>query len=153
MCRSQEEAAKAPSGATTRGQRRAGVSAGVRHLVQASAFGAGQFDKSFPKWRDSVEELVSSFRHPGDDFAPGEFHTEHHDLMMRRPFGRIAPSNAAGKDAPAAFADLRDVAIVAASVLLEKTHTGAVYSLTGGEALSYAKVAERISRLPGTPGA
>jgi uncharacterized protein YbjT (DUF2867 family) len=123
---------------------------GVRHLVQATAFGAGQFDKSFPKWHYSVEELVRASGIPATILRPESFMQN----IASYYAGTIRSDRAfyaAGKDVPGAFVDLRDVAAVAASVLLEKIHTGAVYNLTGGEALSHAKVAERISSLLGTP--
>jgi uncharacterized protein YbjT (DUF2867 family) len=100
---------------------------------------------------DSVEELVSNFRHPGDDFAPAEFHNRTSRPNYAGTIRSDRAFYAAGKDATVAFVDLRDVAAVTASALPEKTHTGAVYSLSGGEALSNAKVAERIARLLGTP--
>jgi uncharacterized protein YbjT (DUF2867 family) len=186
MYRSQEEAAKAPSGATTviadfadpasldralegiesvflvcspvpqlveleGNVVRACQKNGVRHLVQATAFGAGQFDKSFPKWRYSVEELVRASGIPATILRPESFMQN----IASYYAGTIRSDRAfyaAGKDVPVAFVDLRDVAAVAASVLLEKIHTGAVYNLAGGEALSYAKGRGTNFKSAGNPG-
>ena len=49
-------------------------------------------------------------------------------------------------DARLSVVDLEDVAEVAAKVLVEKGHTGAIYELCGPEALSQVEVADRLSR-------
>jgi len=57
---------------------------------------------------------------------------------------------AAGGNAPIAFVDMRDVAAVAAKILTSDGHVGRIYTLTGSEALTYAQVAEKLSKLLGT---
>jgi uncharacterized protein YbjT (DUF2867 family) len=52
-------------------------------------------------------------------------------------------------EARTSFIDLRDVAAVAAKVLASEDHAGQTYELNGPEALTYAKVAEKISRATG----
>lgn len=47
------------------------------------------------------------------------------------------------------FIDTRDIAAVAAKILLEGGHAGKAYTLMGGEALSYPEVAAKISALLG----
>jgi uncharacterized protein YbjT (DUF2867 family) len=123
---------------------------GIRHLVQNSAFGAGRFDKSFPSWHFEVEKRVHASGIPATILRPETF-------MQNIPSfyaGTIASDRAffvAGGEAPIAFVDVRDIAAVAATALTTEGHAGATYTLTGGEALSYGDVAERISRLLGTP--
>ena len=57
---------------------------------------------------------------------------------------------AAEGEAPIAFIDMRDVAAVAAKILTIDGHIGKTYTLTGPELLTYAQVAERLSKLRGT---
>jgi uncharacterized protein YbjT (DUF2867 family) len=45
---------------------------------------------------------------------------------------------------------MRDVAAVAAKILTSDGHVGRIYTLTGSEALTYAQVAEKLSKLLGT---
>jgi uncharacterized protein YbjT (DUF2867 family) len=49
------------------------------------------------------------------------------------------------------FIDTRDIAAVAAAALISDQHAGQTYVLTGPEALSYADVARKLTRLLGTP--
>ncbi len=54
-------------------------------------------------------------------------------------------------DAAVGHVDVRDVAAVAAHVLTSEGHAGATYTITGPEALTYAQVAETMSRVLGRP--
>jgi uncharacterized protein YbjT (DUF2867 family) len=54
-------------------------------------------------------------------------------------------------DARISMVDTRDVAAVAARALTEPGHAGATYDVTGPEALSYADVADKVSRALGRP--
>jgi uncharacterized protein YbjT (DUF2867 family) len=52
-------------------------------------------------------------------------------------------------DALTSFIDVRDIAAVAALALTSPKHAGQTYELNGPEALTYAEVAEKISRASG----
>lgn len=52
-------------------------------------------------------------------------------------------------DARIALIDTRDIAAVAAKLLLDGVETGMEYTLTGGEALTYGEVAARLSAVTG----
>ncbi|MCW2777367.1 MAG: hypothetical protein JWN17_1092 [Frankiales bacterium] len=54
---------------------------------------------------------------------------------------------AAVGDGAVSHVDVRDVAAVAAHVLTSEGHEGATYTITGPEALTYAQVAETLSRV------
>ncbi|MCU1693519.1 MAG: hypothetical protein JWM64_2610 [Frankiales bacterium] len=56
---------------------------------------------------------------------------------------------AAVGDGAVSHVDVRDVAAVAAHVLTSDGHEGATYTITGPEALTYAQVAETLSRVLG----
>ncbi len=64
----------------------------------------------------------------------------------------IASQNAiytSAGDGKISMIDTRDIAAVAARVLTENGHEGYTYELTGGEALSFGQVAEKLSKLLG----
>lgn len=52
-------------------------------------------------------------------------------------------------DAAVSHVDVRDVAAVAAHVLISEGHAGATYTITGPEALTYPQVAELMTRVLG----
>jgi uncharacterized protein YbjT (DUF2867 family) len=123
---------------------------GVSHLVLNSAHGAGQYDKSFPSWHFQVEQHLRASGIPHTILRPETFMqnmiTYYSDsIRSNRAF------YAAGRDAPVAFIDIRDIAAVIAQCLTQPSHIGATYTLTGSEALTYARVAERISKVVGIP--
>ncbi len=122
----------------------------IRHLVQSSALGAEEYDKSFPRWHLEVEKRVRSSGVPATILRPESFMQN----IVNFYAGTIKAEHAfyaAVGTAPIAFVDVRDVAAVAAKVLTSDGHTGKTYTLTGPEALSYTQVAEKISKLLGTP--
>jgi len=122
---------------------------GIRHVVQNSALGAGTYNKSFPSWHYAVEQHLQAAGIPATVFRPETF-------MQNIPmyFGGTIKSErafyAAERNAPIAFIDVRDVAAVAARLLTSDGHIGKTYTLTGPDALTYAQVAEKLSKLLGT---
>jgi len=121
----------------------------IRHVVQNSALGAGTYDKSFPSWHYLVEQRLQASGVPATIFRPETF-------MQNIPtyYGGTIKSDlafyAAERNAPIAFIDVRDVAAVGARLLTSDEHIGKTYTLTGPEALTYAQVAEKLSKLLGT---
>jgi uncharacterized protein YbjT (DUF2867 family) len=121
---------------------------GIAQLVLNSAYGAGQYDKSFPSWHFQVEEHLRASGIPHTILRPETFMQN----MITYYAASIRSSRAfyaAGRDAPLAFIDIRDIAAVIAQCLTQPGHIGATHTLTGAEALTYAQVAERISRVVG----
>ena len=53
------------------------------------------------------------------------------------------------KDGKVAMVDARDIAAVAVAALTEPGHEGQTYVITGGEAVNYAQVAEKLSAVSG----
>ena len=49
------------------------------------------------------------------------------------------------------FVDARDVGCVAARAMLDSTHAGKAYTVTGSESLTYQEVAEKLSKVLGKP--
>jgi uncharacterized protein YbjT (DUF2867 family) len=121
--------------------------AGVARIVLNSALGAGDFGKSFPSWHRKVEDKLKSSKITHCIIRPNSF--------MQNVLTYYAPSiRAQGAfygamgNARTSFVDVRDIAAVAASALRGE-HDGKTYELNGPEAVSYAEVAEKISRHAG----
>jgi uncharacterized protein YbjT (DUF2867 family) len=121
----------------------------IQHLVQNSALGAGGYNKSFPSWHYVVEQRLLASRIPATVLRPESFMQNiatYHAASIKSDRSFYA----AGGNATIAFVDMRDVAAVAAKVLISDGHAGKTYTLTGPEALTYAQVADKLSRLLGT---
>jgi uncharacterized protein YbjT (DUF2867 family) len=123
--------------------------AGVKRIVLNSALGAGDFAKSFPSWHRKVEDKLKG---SGMDFTilrPNGF--------MQNLIAYFAPSiRAEGAfyqstgNAKVSHIDVRDIAVAAAKILSSPAHhSGKIYELNGAEALSYAEIAEKISKATG----
>jgi uncharacterized protein YbjT (DUF2867 family) len=123
--------------------------AGVKHIVLNSALGAGDFAKSFPSWHHKVEDKLTGSGVGYTILRPNGF--------MQNLILYFAPSiRAQGAfyqstgNAKISHIDLRDIAATAARILRSPAqHAGKVYELNGSEALSYAEVAEKISKAAG----
>ena len=123
--------------------------AGVKHMVLNSALGAGDFAKSFPSWHRKVEDKLKG---SGIDFTilrPNGF--------MQNLIAYFAPSirsegafyQSTGS-AKVSHIDVRDIAVAAAKILSSPAHhSRKIYELSGPEALSYAEIAEKISKATG----
>jgi uncharacterized protein YbjT (DUF2867 family) len=123
--------------------------AGVKRIVLNSALGAEDFAKSFPSWHRKVEDKLKG---SGMDFTilrPNGF--------MQNLIAYFAPSiRAQGAfyqstgNAKVSHIDMRDIAVAAAKILSSPAHhSGKIYELNGAEALSYAEIAEKISKATG----
>jgi uncharacterized protein YbjT (DUF2867 family) len=123
--------------------------AGVKHVVLNSALGAGDFAKSFPSWHRKVEDKLKASGIAYTILRPNGF--------MQNLIAYFAPSiRAQGAfyqstgDAKISHLDLRDIAVAAAKILHSPSqYAGKIYELNGPEALSYAEVAEKISKATG----
>jgi uncharacterized protein YbjT (DUF2867 family) len=122
--------------------------AGVRRVVLSSALGAGDYPKSFPSWHRKVEDKLKSTKMAYCILRPNSF--------MQNVLTYYAPSiRAEGAfygamgNARVSFLDVRDIAVVEAKALRGGEHDAQTYELNGPEALTYAEVAEKISRHAG----
>lgn len=128
---------------------RASKSAGVKHIVKASALGAGDYAKSFPSWHRAVEEKLKASGLGFTIIRPNSF--------MQNILAYNAPSiraqgafySALGKS-KTSYIDVRDVGAAAAKALASPgEHAGKVYELNGPEAVSSGELAGRISKVAG----
>jgi len=129
---------------------RAAEELGVKHIVKLSALGASDHSRSTiagDHW--AVEQALLSTRLRWTILRPHAF--------MQNWLGDVAESvRAEGViyapigDGRVPFIDTRDIAAVAAEVLLHaEAHAGKKYFLTGGEAIGYADVAGALSEATG----
>jgi uncharacterized protein YbjT (DUF2867 family) len=119
--------------------------AGVRHVVLNSALGAGVYPKSFPSWHRRVEDKLEASGLDYTILRPNSF--MQNILTYYAPTIRTQGAfYAAMGNARTSFIDVRDVAAVAAKTLTSPGHAGKTYELNGPEAITYAEVAEKITR-------
>jgi uncharacterized protein YbjT (DUF2867 family) len=124
------------------------VAAGVKHVVQNSALGAGDYDKSFPSWHRKVEAKLKGTRLTWTILRPNSFHQNVTAFFAPtvRTQGVIYSSM---RDAKNSFLDVRDIAVVAARSLAGGEHAGKIYELNGPEAMDYTELSRKISKVAG----
>ncbi len=123
------------------------LEASVKHVVLNSALGAEDYAKSFPAWHRQVENKLKSSGLAYTILRPNGF--------MQNIAAYQAPSiraqsafYAAMGNAPTSFIDVRDIAVVVAKALASPTeHAGKTHELNGPEAVTYAELADRISKV------
>ena len=119
--------------------------AGVKHVVYSSVSGADQNPAGAHRKIELALEatgLALTILRP--TFYMQNFLTYERDNLLLR--GVIDLPTAEGK---AAYVDVRDIAAVAAKVLVDGGHAGQAYDLTGDEALSHGKIAAVFSEALG----
>ncbi len=125
---------------------------GVGHLVKLSALGASDHSKSsIAREHWTVEQAIQQTAIPWTIVRPHAFMQNWlHDIADPvRAENTIYAPIAAGR---VPFIDTRDIAAVAAEVLLHPAdHIGKRYFLTGGEAVGYADLAMALTEATGRP--
>ena len=119
--------------------------AGVKHIVLNSALGAGDYPKSFPSWHRKVEDKLKSTGISWTVLRPNSFHQNVVAYFAPSIRAQGAFYSSMG-NARVSSLDVRDIAVVAAKALTGAEHRGKTYELNGPEALTYAELAEKISR-------
>src|SRR6202030_4380807 len=119
--------------------------AGVRRVVLNSALGAQDYPKSFPIWHRKVEDKLKATKMAHCILRPNSFHQNvvTHFAPSIRAQGAFYSSMG---NAQTSYLDVRDIALVAAKTLSAGEHSGKTYELNGPEALTYAELAEKISK-------
>jgi uncharacterized protein YbjT (DUF2867 family) len=123
--------------------------AGVQHIVFLDGLGANLNSPVFSyKQGAHTEWEIQSAALPYT-FLRASFFMQNLGQSMA---GGIASQNAiysSAVEGKISMIDTRDIAAVAARVLTENGHESFTYELTGGEALSFGQVAEKLSALLG----
>ncbi len=124
--------------------------AGIRHLVQLSALGAGETKASFPSWHFQIEQKVRASGIPATILRPESF-MQNIVSFYAPTIGAQSAFYGAMRGAPIAYIDVRDIAAVAARVLTgdPHQHAGQAYVLTGPELITQNELAARLSRITG----
>ena len=124
------------------------VAAGVKHVVLNSALGAGDYDKSFPSWHRKVEDKLKSTRLSWTILRPNSFHQNVVAFFAPTIRTQGAFYNSM-RDTKNSFLDVQDIAAVAAKSLAAGEHAGKIYELNGPEAINYAELAKKVSKVAG----
>jgi uncharacterized protein YbjT (DUF2867 family) len=121
---------------------------GVKHIVKQSIIGAESGGKHrFGTWNAEAERRLAASGVPWTILRPNTFMQNFLGFAGSiKTQGAIFGSSG---DAAVSYVDLRDVADVAAKILLDGGHNGKAYDLTGPDAVSYAWVAAVIAELVG----
>jgi uncharacterized protein YbjT (DUF2867 family) len=120
--------------------------AGRKHIVKLSALGGRE--SMFPSRHRDSEENIEASGLPYTFLRPNGFMQN----VVNYNAGTISSQNAfygCQGNGAVSLIDTRDIAAVAVIVLAATGHEGKTYSLTGGEALTNAQVANKISRVAG----
>lgn len=128
----------------------AAAEAGIERIVKLSAIGA-RVGSALPAfgWHGEIEAYLERSSVPAVVLQASFFMT---NLLMVA--GRVATMGQLGapsNDAKVSMIDPRDVAAAAAAVLTDRTHEGRTYALTGGEAITFAEVAQALAVAIGRP--
>lgn len=131
---------------------RAAEALGVRHVVKLSALGASGHSKSaIGRAHWEVEQALVQTRMSWTILRPHAFMQNWLDDVAETVRAEGAIYSPIG-DGRVPFIDARDIARVAARVLLDPApHTGQKYTLTGPEAVSLYDVAAALSEAIGRP--
>lgn len=137
--------------AITRISARAAQAAGVPKVVRASASGAGpQAGIDLGRWHYAAEQAWDATGIPLTVLRPANF------MQNFLTYGNPESIRGQGAfytpiEAQISWVDTRDVARIAATVLLKPGHAGKRYELTGGEALSSNEIAAVFTAALGRP--
>jgi uncharacterized protein YbjT (DUF2867 family) len=123
-------------------------SAGVRRIVLNSALGAGDYPKSFPAWHRKVEDKLTATKLAYCILRPNSF-LQNIIAFYASTIRSQGAFYAAMENARVSYLDVRDIAAVAAKALQGGEHDGKTYELNGPEAVTFAEVADRITKQTG----
>jgi len=123
-------------------------SAGVRRIVLNSALGAGDYPKSFPAWHRKVEDKLTATKLAYCILRPNSF-LQNIVAFYASTIRSQGAFYAAMENARVSYLDVRDIAAVAAKALQGGEHDGKTYELNGPEAVTFAEVADRITKQTG----
>lgn len=125
------------------------VRAGVKRVVRLSVIAAGMEPGiQIGRWHREVEEYLANAGMEYTILRPGPF-MQNFLGMYPRQNGSYSMN---ASNAVVNHIDVRDVALVAAKVLLENNegrHNGKTYAITGGGGISFAQATEQIGKITG----
>lgn len=119
--------------------------AGVRHVVLVSSIAVGFSDEPEDSDRRQIERLVRGLGIGWTIIRPTGFMQNFSEGFLLPGILQAGAVFSATGDGVAPFIDASDIARVAETAFVERQHSGAVYDVTGPEALSLADVASMIA--------
>jgi uncharacterized protein YbjT (DUF2867 family) len=125
----------------------AAKAAGVRRIVKQSVMGA-EDDYSLAHLHRPVENAIQASGMAWTFLRPNSFMQNTVTFMAPTIRAEGAFYSAIG-DAKVSHVDVRDIAAVAVRALTQPGHEGAIYQLSGPEALSYDEMATELSNVLG----
>jgi len=118
--------------------------AGVKHIVKLSQWAADSNSPvRFLRYHAAVEQKIKDSGIAYTFLRPNLFMQGL--LGFRESIVKQGKFFAAIGDAKISAVDVRDIAAVAAAALTEQGHEGKIYNITGSEALTHQKMAEKLS--------
>lgn len=121
--------------------------AGVGRFVKSSALGGGTDP---PPGHGAVEQLIESSGVAWTFIRPSSF-MQTLASYLPQLIGADGKFSLPSREGRTGWVDVRDIAAVAARVLIETGHEGQAYAVTGPEALSMGDVAATVSDITGRP--
>ena len=124
--------------------------AGIRKIVKLSVWGTPSEAFSFARAHRAIERKIEKSGIPFTFLRPNGFMQNFvaaHASTIKNQDAFYAPA----RDSRISFIDVRDIAAVAARVLVDAGHDGKAYGLSGPEAPTHAEIAEKFSRALGKP--
>ena len=121
-------------------------SQGIKHIVNLTAMGV-ETDETFMLriLEKYIEDSGISFTHLRPNWFMQNFNSGPFFADIQKTDALHLPA----ADAKLSFIDIRDIAAVGAEVLLDPTHAGKGYTITGGEALNHFEVIDKINSASG----
>lgn len=123
----------------------AAKAAGIKHIVRSSGAGADAASPfALPKLQGEIDDILAATGIPTTFLRPNVFMQNYANYQTQAiKDGTIYAADAGQAQS---FVDVRDIAAVAARVLVAPAaHAGKAYTLTGGEAITGVKAARLIS--------
>ncbi len=117
--------------------------AGVDYIVRSSAMGAAENAITIGRWHYEVEKVLEASGIPHTILQPNTFMQSY--LMNADAIKGTRAFYMPQGDGKVSLVDVRDIAAVAVACLSEDSHAGKRYVITGGEALSNAQIAEKVT--------
>ena len=124
------------------------AASGVRHIVNMSVMGVdGEDIIPLRQAEIALEGAGVPYTLLRPNWFMQNFSTGGFSGMIREQAGLFLPAG----DAAVSFIDTRDIAEVAAKILVDGGHEGQAYALTGPEALMFTQLAASVSEVKGAP--
>lgn len=129
----------------------AAQAAGIKHIVRSSGAGADpQAGFSLPRLQGQIDEIFTKSGIPSTFLRNAGFMQNY--ITFQQQMVKNGMVYAATHDAAQSLIDVRDIAAVAASILMNpQPHAGKAYTLTGSEALTDTQRAGQLAAVLGKP--